>query len=272
MNLIGKILTLMVLVMSVAFLVVAIMVGATHRNWKEAAQNNKVVADNARNLLNSAKESQTKKDAQLRAEITSRQQQIAQLATQAESDRQNRDAKEKELAEQLVISQERLQRMSIASDRVKQQDEIIRGLQDERKALIDDVAKKRSEVVTLTTQILELKNQLETLEIMSKDLSAQLARKDKILKANGLSEEMLTSTIPPKIEGIVMKVQEDIVVISLGTDDGIREGHSFDIFRGDKFVGKAVVSKADYNFSAARIVPEFRQTVVSEGDHVTTKF
>jgi hypothetical protein len=272
MNLIGKILTLLVFAMSVAFLVLALMVGNTHRNWKDAARDNKAKFQEAERYRQLALESQTKKDSQLKAEIAARQQQIAQLYTQREIDKQARDAKEKELAEQLVISQERLQRMSIASDRVKQQDEIIRGLQTERKSLIDEVSQKRSEVVAKTTEILELKTKVEDLMTRSQDLNAQLARMDKVMKAKGLTIESLTDQIPPRIEGIVMKVvDDDIVILSLGTDDGIREGHTFDIFRGDRFVGKAVVSKADYNLSAARINREFRQAAVLQGDHVTTK-
>jgi actin-related protein len=272
MNLIGKILTLLVFAMSVAFLVLALMVGNTHRNWKDVANENKVKYQEAERYRQLALESQTKKDAQLKAEIAARQQQIAQLYTQREIDKQARDAKEKELAEQLVISQERLQRMSIASDRVQQQDGIIRELQAERKSLIDQVSDRRAEVVAKTTEILELKTKVEDLMARSQDLNAQLARMDKVMKANGLTVESLTDQIPPRIEGIVMKVvDDDIVILSLGTDDGIREGHSFDIYRGDRFVGKAVVSKADYNLSAARVRPEFRQAAVLQGDHVTTK-
>lgn len=248
------------------------MVGASHRNWKDIANRNKDIAENAQSLLNAAKESQTKKDKQLQAEAVSRQLQIAQLQSQREIEKLNRDAKEKELAEQLVISQERLQRMSIASDRVKQQDEEIRTLQNDRKLLIDEVSQKRTEVVTLTTQILELKTTLEQMEVTTKDLSAQLARKDKVLKNSGLTEESLTDSIEPKVEAVVMKVQDDLIVISIGTDDGVREGHTLDIHRGDRFVGKCVVSKADFNLAAARVLPEFRQMVVREGDHVTTKF
>ena len=41
MNLTGKILTFLILFLSVAFLVLAVMVGATHQNWKEVANDNK---------------------------------------------------------------------------------------------------------------------------------------------------------------------------------------------------------------------------------------
>jgi len=272
MNLIGKILTLLVFAMSVAFLILALMVGNTHRNWKEVAAENRTKAQNAEKYRQMALEKQNEKDAQLKSEIVARQQQIAQLYTQREIDKQARDAKEKQLADELVISQQRLEQMRINVDRVKNQDEIIRGLQAETKSLKDEVTQKRTEVVARTTEIVDLKLQLDALTIRSKDLNAQLARMDKVMKANGLNVESLTDQIPPRIEGIVMKVvDDDIVILSLGTDDGIREGHAFDIYRGDRFVGKAVVSKADYNLSAARIRPEFRQAAVLQGDHVTTK-
>jgi len=45
-----------------------------------------------------------------------------------------------------------------------------------------------------------------------------------------------------------------------------------DIYRNDRFIGKATVTKADYNMSAARIDRNFLQAPVAEGDYVTTKF
>ena len=69
-----------------------------------------------------------------------------------------------------------------------------------------------------------------------------------------------------------MLTKFDYIAISLGTDDGIREGHTLDIYRNDRFIGKAVVTKADYNMSAARIDRDFLQAPVAEGDYVTTKF
>jgi vacuolar-type H+-ATPase subunit I/STV1 len=260
-----------VFIMSIVFLVIAVMVGASHRNWKAVAEQNKQIAENAQRLLTAAKESQTKKQQQLQAEAVSRQQQISNLFTQVQVEKQSRDAKEKELAEQLVISQERLNRMELASRRVTEQDASIRQLQEDRKNLIDEVSLKRSEAVALQTQIFELKSTLELLEVTTSDLNEQLAKKTKIMKARGLNDESLTDEIEPKVEGIVMKVQDDLIVVSLGTDDGLRTGHTLDLFRGDKFIGKAIVSKAEFNMSAARVVTEFRQAVVREGDHVTTK-
>ena len=38
MNLMGKIFTLLIFFMSICFLVISVMVGASHRNWKKEAQ------------------------------------------------------------------------------------------------------------------------------------------------------------------------------------------------------------------------------------------
>ena len=45
MNVAGKILTVLIMLISVCFLVIAVMVGAAHRNWKEVASTNKAAAD-----------------------------------------------------------------------------------------------------------------------------------------------------------------------------------------------------------------------------------
>ena len=51
MNLTGKILTFLILFLSVAFLVLAVMVGATHQEWKKIAKENKDKLTEAKNVL-----------------------------------------------------------------------------------------------------------------------------------------------------------------------------------------------------------------------------
>lgn len=272
MNLMGKIFTLLIFFMSICFLVIAVMVGASHRNWKEVATTNKTAADRFQALLDEAKNSSTEKDKLLNAERVARTFQLAQLESQLAVARQNRDDKETQLIEELAISQERLARMKEAENRLAEQDKEVNRLKEDNSKLTDDISAQRASVVNLTNQIYQKEGENSRKEQLTRDLSEQLAKKTKVMKANGLTDDELTKHIPPKINGIVQKVRDEILVVSLGTDDGLLKGHVLDIYRGDRYVGKAVVTIAQHNQSAARISPDFRQDVVQEGDHVTTKF
>ena len=112
-------------------------------------------------------------------------------------------------------------------------------------------------------------DQLETLKM---ELTERVALQEKVMKATGVSETELTDQIPPEVEGVVLRTRDNLIAISVGSDDGVKAGHVFDIYRGERFIGKAEVTRARDNMSAARLVSEFVQAPVAEGDYVTTKF
>lgn len=272
MNLAGKFLTFLILFMSIVFLVLAVVTGATHKEWKKIAADNKLAAENYQQLLNEAKEQTTVGKRLLAAEATSRQQQLAQLNSELQKERTNRDIKVTEYNEQFTIAKSRGVALESSEARLKQQDAEITQQRDLNKNLIDEVAKRRQEVSALTNSLFKLQGDLEVLRSREGNLSEQIAKMQKVLLKNGLTPENLTDEIPPNIEAIVLKAEDELIIVAAGTDDGLRIGHTMNIYRGDRFLGKAVISKSEFNIAAARILPEYRQAVVLEGDIVTTKF
>jgi hypothetical protein len=272
MNLAGKFLTFLILFMSLVFLVMAVVTGASHRNWKKIAAENQTIAQTLQSSIEQIKQRTTIGEQQLEAEMVSRQQQLAHLNAELAKERTNRDAKEKELTAQLVISAGQLESLKNAEDRLAQQDQDIAELRANNKALIDEIATRRTEVTTLTNDLFSLRGTLDELKNRSDAQNEQLAKAMKVLNANGLRWDGLTDAIEPRLEAVVMKTAGDLAIVSAGTDDGLRVGHVIDIYRGDQFVSKAKVINAEYNMSSARILSEFRQASVQEGDIVTTKF
>ena len=107
MNLMGKIFTLLILILSIAFLVVAVMVGASHRNWKQAAEVASTKAQGLQNQIAAAKKTSTDKEKKLKAERVSRAYQISQLNSQLSVAKKLRDDVQTQLRDELVISQQR---------------------------------------------------------------------------------------------------------------------------------------------------------------------
>ena len=271
MNLTGKILTGLILFLSIAFLVLAVMVGATHREWKQIANDNANKVREAQNVLNTYKGKSEEIKRKLNSERVERTLQLSQYESQLNSAREDFDNNSKLLRDQLEISQKAQDALNIAETRIQEQDRIVAELRQKNRKLIDDIATQRQSVVNLTNQNYQLQGELEQLQVMNMDLGEKIALRDKVMGARGLTPQDLTSHIPPEVEGIVLRTRQNLIAISLGSDDGIRQGHTFDIYRGDRFIGKAEVVQAKNNLSAAKILSEFLQAPVEQGDHVTTK-
>ena len=273
MNLMGKIFTLLIFFMSICFLVIAVMVGASHRNWKLAATDMKAQADQAKSRVRDVQQSTTEMEKRLSSEQVARAMQLAQLESQLNRARADYVLKEGQLRKETEISQGLLANLEQAEARLKQQDSEIADLRTNNAKLVDDIAAQFRLVRTLTNETFELKNQKTLLEEKEGDLVAKLAKSTRVLSRNGLTENSLTDHIVPKLDGIVMQVGSDgLFAVSLGTDDGIRVGHEMDIYRKDRFVGKGTVVNTNEDLAAVRVNRGFMVDSVREGDHVTSKF
>ncbi|MEM9411481.1 MAG: hypothetical protein AAGA30_10230 [Planctomycetota bacterium] len=272
MNLTGKILTFLILFLSVAFLVLAVMVGATHQEWKKVASENKNKLTEARNILKTFQGKSEEIKKKLNAERVSRRLQLAQLESQLNSARTAAEAKEAELRDQIVVSQRAQDALNNAEKRLREQDSEVSDLRNKNKNLIDDIASQRQSVVNLTNQVYQLRGEVEQMEIANSDLADELSLRVKVMDLKGLSTTEPTDHIAPEVEGVVLRIKDNLVAISVGSDDGIRAGHEFDIYRGDRYIGKARVTRAKNNMSAAKLISEFTQAPVAEGDYITTKY
>lgn len=273
MNLTGKILTLLIFFLSIAFLVMALMVGATHRNWKKQAIDNKQRADQTASRLRSIQTRSNDLQKRLNSEKVARTQQLAQLESQLDDAQQKLAKRVDELRETQVTGQQALDNLKSSERRLKEQDDLVKQLRDTNKTLIDDIAEQRRKVVNLTSTAFDLQADVEAMERLKMDLTEQLAIKSRVMEKNGLSDTDLTDHIPPDVNGVVLRLGStgDLVAISLGSDDGLKKGHTLDIYRGQRFIGKATVVLASPNQSAVRLVKDFLQAPVAEGDYVTTK-
>jgi myosin heavy subunit len=273
MNLMGKIFTLLILLMSVAFLVVAVMVGASDRNWKAAAQRMKEDAQTAtRNISDSKSEIQDLEKI-LAKEQVFRTQHIANLESQLRRSRANLAQKEKQLTEELKISQANLREMKEANNRLTELDKELSAIKANNKNLVDDIANQFEDNRIMEKKLFEQTSKLERLKQQEADMAAKIAVMSKVMIKNGLNEQSLTDDIPPKVEAVVTAVGKtgELFSIMVGMDDGLRRGHELEIYRSNRFVGTGKVIKADNNNSVLRIVDGMMNDVVREGDSVSTK-
>lgn len=85
----------------------------------------------------------------------------------------------------------------------------------------------------------------------------------------GLGEKVATH----KIDGRVLAVDESVnlVTLSVGSDDLVKKGYVFTIWRGNKYVGAARVAYVHKNAAGAEIIPEQTPDKPKVGDMASTR-
>ena len=102
--------------------------------------------------------------------------------------------------------------------------------------------------------------------------SLDLAQMKRVMDSAGLTIDVDTDAIPPKVDGIVLAVGgKDLLEVSLGSDAGLKEGHQMEVYRGTQYLGRVIVVKTEPNKAVARILPEFRKGSIRKDDRVTTR-
>ena len=272
MNLVGKIITILILLLSVCFMMIGVMVNASHQNWKQQAIDNankiNELADNRDRIIAQA----NSKDVEIEKEKVARMIRIQQLESQLQQALRDFDNANEELAAQRVKAEESFTIVKESEQRIAEQDKLINDLQGQLRQLTTDVATQRAKVVAMTGQIFELNSTKKSLEEMRMNLAAENTARAKVMTKHGLTQYDLTSHIPRQLEGRITAIDGNNIAINLGRDDGLNKGHSVDIYRNDTYVGTAQIFEAQNNRSAARIDRNRTKVPVQVNDQVTTKW
>ena len=273
MNLMGKIFTFMIFLMSTVFLVISIMVGASDREWKTEAEEMKTRAATATNNIDLLKNETANLEKTLALEQASRASRLAHLESQVKLAQDNLASRSTQYNEEQKKAQRYARELEEANRRLTSQDEELAGLKIVNTKLVDDIAAQFAANRNIDQLLSEQTAKLEQLRRKEADLAAQLAKYEKVIKARGLDENELVAAIAPKIEAVVTAVGDNNTkfAVAIGSDDGLRKGHEMDIFRSNRHVGRGVVVLAENNRSVLAIIKGMMNDIVREGDNVTTK-
>jgi hypothetical protein len=273
MNFVGKIFVVLIFALTMVLMSFAVAVYGTHQNWKAEAEKQQDLVRIARAKVDEADAEKKKLEAELTQEINARDQALAKLETarvQLDTQRQElakeRDAlliKDKDSVAALDAAQQNLARLTKEVDGLRSE---IRDAQEQRDKTFD-------RVVVLTDQIHQEQGENKRLEERSIQLAEQLASADLVLKRHGMHRDMPVDGIPPMLRGKVLAINRDnMVEVSLGTDDGLRIGHTLEIFRGSKYLGRVEVLHTTADRAVGKIVPGFKKGIIQKDDDVATRF
>ena len=272
MTFMGKIFTLMIFGMSVLFMGFAVMVYATHTAWHERAAALKKQSDQLTQTVTDLNAELERSRQELAIEQAARRHALAALQTklaQREEQLQQREAQLQELtategqtAAALQVAQSQLAKLTTEVEQLRGE---IRTAQQAR-----DV--KFNEVARLTTELNEANEMLNSLNERREQLATQVGKMKAVMWAHGLTEDTPIDSKAPAVDGIVTAVSpRDSIEISIGSDDGLRVGHTLDVYRDNLYLGRVVIVETALDKAVAKIMPEFRRGSIRKGDRVATK-
>jgi hypothetical protein len=272
MNFLGKILTWLILVMSIAFLMISVTLFQTHRNWRETADTlNKKVTELTGQNAEFQKEIQDTKH-RLQREQVARRFALAALQTKADQfqtqfEEMSRQFSALQAQNGQMTTQIEADSRSLASA-LDQNSKLRTDLRDSQ--LNRDQAFDRT--VELTDMLHQSQGNLETLEERNQQLIATNARMSQVLDRHNLDEFTPVDGKPPTVDGYVTAVgAKDLLEISIGEDDGLKPGHTLEIFRSNSYLGRVIVRETWPDRAVVQIIPEFRKGSIRKGDRVATK-
>ena len=283
MNLTGKIFTMLILIMSVLFMAFSVMVFATHRNWKDFADNATPSSGKPLGLKQQLETLQAKKkeadDLVLRLkndlaqEQAARKHALAALNVRAATAETAANLKQKELDDLSAQHTTVAATAKTAQERLAALEKAAGELRESLRTAQQDRDKSFLAVVSLTDKLNQIESVRQILEERNKEAAFQIAQMKMVLDTHGLRPDALVSHIPPKVEGVVLEVSSrDLIEISIGADDGLKIGHSLDVYRDSAYLGRIVIKRTDPDRAVGQMIKELQRGQIKRGDRVTTKF
>ena len=271
MNLLGKIFTVLILLMSVCFFTIAVMLGASHQNWKDQALKLKGLIEQERQATELAL-SQSKKNAEQAENLAvAKTYQIAFLESRRQGLETDIKERETELAGLLESNKQIQENLRQAENRLATQDATVTDLRRENKEKSDKIAGLVNRNVELTNAIYDMDIKIQNMKTLEKQLAAQLAVYKRAVVANQINPYESLAGIQPDVAGVVNKVNGQFMTFTIGKDDGIIQGKEVFVTRDGKYMGKATITVVKDNEAGAVIVPESVQSPIEKGDNVNTK-
>jgi myosin heavy subunit len=285
MNLIGKIFVVLIFVMSLVFMSFAVAVYGTHQNWRKMVERPQAEVGPGAPLglkfqleakkaeFEKLEQDKAKLEADIAKENVAKRQALAKLETEKNELQTQRDELTKQRDDLMVKDKAAVAALDSAQQNLAKLTKEVEGLRGEIRDAQAERDKHFDQVVKLTDQVHQAQGELKRLEERRVQLAGQVAAQNLVLQANNLTKDTPVDNVPPQVRGKVLAVNQDnMVEVSLGADDGLRTGHTLEIFRGSKYLGRIELLRTDTDRSVGKVLPGFKKGAIQKDDDVATRF
>lgn len=269
------------LVLALFFLGVSATLFQSQKDWKGAAEKSKDQAEVTLAKAEKMKEDLSGKIDMKEKNIDSLRRETEQLGTKVTELQNSNGDLRKEGARLGTKIDDMESRIAQKDEHIQDKDSNIGRLEDEISRLtqeIDEAGSAKKTAERMRNRALLDKEQLaQQNEALNKEITALREDFDdqKLLISrivdSGIRLPDIGVTTAPPIDGMVVGVQEGIVVLSVGRDDNVQVGYEFTIYDGDRFIGKVQVTKVLDDMSGCTILFEEDGTRISEGHKASTR-
>jgi hypothetical protein len=275
MTLVGKIFTVLVFIMSISFMMLAVTVFATHRNWRDIViapgglkeeiekKTDRIVE--LGNEIVRVEDSLAMEQAARRFALAAGQSRLETLSAQL--NRRQTEFTDLQAAHDVTVNT--LDRNLNILDSLTKENE---GLRSEIKSALNARDNFFNQVVKLTDEVNRMEGNLHTLDERHKGLLVQNGKMAKVMRLHEITIHTPVDGIAPRLDGYVTAVSDkNLIEISIGSDDGLREHHFMEVYRKNSYVGRVEIVMVEPDRAVAKIIPEFRRGLIKKGDRVATK-
>jgi uncharacterized protein YdcH (DUF465 family) len=275
MNLLGKIFVVLILIMSIVFMTLALAVYATHKNWKDEAATLQTRLQESNAQFDRLKGEYNNLESQLTAKVESEQMRLAKSEAERDAQMQRNAIIQAELDQ--LKAERRDATAAVAATQANNQ-----RLAEEVTNLRDDIrdnqqARDRAFATTLqaTEELHQTKGQLDSTLERTRQLTSQVADYTHIMQSSGLDPNTPPDAVVPTVSGLVSQVRQSagtqLVELTIGADDGLKQGNTVEVYRGDRYLGRIEILRTSPDRAVGRVDRRFQQGRIVEGDRVATR-
>ena len=273
MNLVGKIFVGVIALMSVVCLTLSVVSYASHHNWKEKSIELSKQLDDAKKQQQLLLSQKSDLESRISSEKQSYLASVEALTTKVNSLEQDNQLLHQKNDELQAESDNRLAIIETNNTQIG-------DLRQQLSVASDDLANAQQLRATYLQDLARTMEKLHELSATNGDLSEKNADLVQlydealtVLNQNGLSSNPADYGDLPQfaVQGTVEVVREGndgLLMISIGSDDGLSEHNKLNVRRGDSYLGKIEVVTLEPNRAVCKVLPEYRQGVIMEGDDV----
>jgi chromosome segregation ATPase len=283
MNSVGKIFVVLIVILSLMFATMAVMIYATHKNHRmEILRTPAEVRGNEQvgwkyKLQEAYKEQERlnqqifQLDQQLNAEKTAKIQALAKAELVIQKLQAEYTANLKELSDRTTALKSATETLGVAQANLRNATDEVGKLRVNIADAHNETDKQIKRATELTDKLTKAEGQRSVLEERNQQLTMDVGRATRLLKKFGttIKDPENSQTIP--VDGKITEVSRDRVELSIGEHDGVRVGQNLDIYRGEKYVGRVRVVKAEPDSAVAAIETEYLQFPILRGDNVSSR-
>ncbi len=276
MTLLGKWFLAFTCFLSIVFMVLALVANASHRNWRDVVLNPdtglkkriETVEQSNQQLRDARERTQLALDREQAsrrtalAALQTQLDQLEQLLSKSEATVAQLEAKSTELSQVDRSRAEELQRLTEETRKLREQ---IRKEQEDRDSLF-------AETLELVDQMNRLRGIVQEQTNRNDQLMTQVRRYKEVVDLKGIDINEPLNGAPPDRNGTVLVIDRGrkMVELSIGFDDGLRNGHLLDVTRSGRYIAKVKVLRTEPDRSVGQILADYSEGVIQEGDRVDT--